>query len=58
MAAMQNEAAAEAMADDGVVPESLVILIEATGLTMAGRELAPVCDCSEQLCAHDVRRAG
>ena len=28
MAAMQNEAAAEAMADDGVVPESLVILIE------------------------------
>jgi hypothetical protein len=28
MAAMQNEAATEAMADDGVVPESLVILIE------------------------------
>jgi hypothetical protein len=28
MAAMQNEAAAEAMAHDGVVPESLVILIE------------------------------
>jgi hypothetical protein len=31
MAAMQNEAAAEAMADDGVVPESLVILIEEQG---------------------------
>ena len=28
MAAMQNEAAAETMASDGVVPESLVILIE------------------------------
>ena len=28
MAAMQSEAAAEAMAHDGVVPESLVILIE------------------------------
>jgi hypothetical protein len=28
MAAMQNEAAAEAMAHDGVVPESLVILVE------------------------------
>jgi len=31
MAAMQNEAAAAAMADDGVVPESLVILIEEQG---------------------------
>ncbi|HEX2368233.1 MAG TPA: hypothetical protein VHM94_03250 [Acidimicrobiia bacterium] len=28
MAAMQSEAAAEAMAHDGVVPESLVILVE------------------------------
>jgi hypothetical protein len=28
MAAMQNEAAAEAMAHDGVMPESLVILVE------------------------------
>ena len=28
MAAMQSEAAAEAMAYDGVVPESLVILVE------------------------------
>jgi hypothetical protein len=28
MAAMQSDAAAEAMAHDGVVPESLVILIE------------------------------
>jgi hypothetical protein len=28
MAAMQNDDAAEAMAHDGVVPESLVILIE------------------------------
>ena len=28
MAAMQSEAAAEAMAHDGVVPESLVLLIE------------------------------
>jgi hypothetical protein len=28
MAAMQSEAAADAMAHDGVVPESLVILIE------------------------------
>jgi hypothetical protein len=28
MAAMQTEAAAEAMANDGVVPETLVILIE------------------------------
>jgi hypothetical protein len=28
MAALQSEAAAEAMAHDGVVPESLVILIE------------------------------
>ena len=28
MAAMQSETAAEAMAHDGVVPESLVILIE------------------------------
>jgi hypothetical protein len=28
MTAMQSEAAAEAMAHDGVVPESLVILIE------------------------------
>jgi hypothetical protein len=28
MAAMQSEEAAEAMAHDGVVPESLVILIE------------------------------
>ena len=28
MASMQTEAAAEAMAHDGVVPESLVILIE------------------------------
>jgi hypothetical protein len=28
MAAMQTEAAAEAMAHDGVVPESLVILVE------------------------------
>jgi hypothetical protein len=28
MAAMQSEGAAEAMAHDGVVPESLVILIE------------------------------
>jgi hypothetical protein len=28
MAAMQTEEAAEAMAHDGVVPESLVILIE------------------------------
>jgi hypothetical protein len=28
MAAMQSEAAAEGMAHDGVVPESLVILIE------------------------------
>ncbi len=28
MAAMQNEAAAEAMAHDGVIPESLVILVE------------------------------
>jgi hypothetical protein len=28
MAAMQDEAAAEVMAHDGVVPESLVILIE------------------------------
>lgn len=27
-AAMQNDAAAEAMAQDGVVPESLVILVE------------------------------
>src|SRR4029077_1542285 len=29
MAAMQTEPAAAAMADDGVVPESLVILVEA-----------------------------
>jgi hypothetical protein len=29
MAAMQTPAAAEAMANDGVVPESLVILVEA-----------------------------
>ncbi len=29
MAAMQNEAAAEAMAYDGVLPETLVILVEA-----------------------------
>jgi hypothetical protein len=28
MGAMQSEAAAEAMAHDGVVPESLVILVE------------------------------
>jgi hypothetical protein len=28
MAAMQSDAAAEAMAHDGVVPESLVILVE------------------------------
>jgi hypothetical protein len=28
MAAMQNDAAAEAMAHDGVMPESLVILVE------------------------------
>jgi hypothetical protein len=28
MAAMQSEEAAEAMAHDGVVPESLVILVE------------------------------
>jgi hypothetical protein len=28
-AAMQTEAAAEAMADDGVLPETLVILVEA-----------------------------
>ena len=29
MAAMQNEAMAEAMAHDGVLPETLVILVEA-----------------------------
>jgi hypothetical protein len=29
MAAMQTEAAAEAMASDGVLPETLVILVEA-----------------------------
>ena len=29
MAAMQSEAAAEAMAHDGVLPETLVILVEA-----------------------------
>ena len=29
MAAMKTEAAAEAMASDGVVPETLVILVEA-----------------------------
>ncbi len=29
MAAMQNEAMAEAMAYDGVLPETLVILVEA-----------------------------
>ncbi len=29
MAAMENESAAEAMAHDGVVPETLVILVEA-----------------------------
>ena len=29
MAAMETEAAAEAMAHDGVVPETLVILVEA-----------------------------
>ena len=29
MAAMQTEEAAEAMADDGVLPETLVILVEA-----------------------------
>jgi hypothetical protein len=28
MAAMQSEAAGEAMAHDGVIPESLVILVE------------------------------
>ena len=28
MAAMQTEAAADAMAHDGVVPESLIILVE------------------------------
>jgi hypothetical protein len=31
MTAMQTEAAAEAMAHDGVVPESLVILVEEKG---------------------------
>jgi hypothetical protein len=29
MAAMETEAAAEAMAHDGVIPETLVILVEA-----------------------------
>ena len=29
MAAMETQAAADAMANDGVVPESLVILVEA-----------------------------
>ena len=31
MAAMQSQAAADAMASDGVVPESLVILVESKG---------------------------
>lgn len=31
MAAMQTEAAAQAMEHDGVVPESLVVMIESTG---------------------------
>ena len=29
MAAMETQAAADAMANDGVIPESLVILVEA-----------------------------
>ena len=36
MAAMETEAAAEAMAHDGVVPETLVILVEASDPRLLG----------------------
>ena len=45
MAAMQSKAAADAMASDGVVPESLVILVEilkVIGLLTSGRKILVV----------------